>query len=96
MTREEILKKLQEYKRIHGEKYQIVKIGLFGSIARGDNKENSDVDIIVEQGKPDLFILGNIKIELEEELEKPVDIIRLRKGMNPFFRKRIEREAIYV
>ena len=96
MTREEILKKLQEYKRIRGEKYQIVKMGLFGSIARGDNRENSDVDIIVEQGKPDLFILGNIKLELEEELEKPVDIIRLRKGMNPFFRKRIEREAIYV
>ncbi len=96
MNREEILKKLHEYKKLHGEKYQIVRLGLFGSAARGDSKENSDIDIVVEQKKPDLFILGNIKIELEEKLNRPVDIIRLRQGMNPFLAKKIEQEAIYV
>lgn len=96
MTREEVLKKLWTFKMVKGEKYQITRIGLFGSFAKGDVRRDSDVDIIVEQKKPDLFILGSIKVDLEKELGRPVDIIRLRKGMNPFLKKRIEQEAIYV
>jgi len=96
MTREEVLKKLRTFKMVKGEKYQITRIGLFGSVAKGDVRRDSDVDIIVEQKKPDLFILGSIKVDLEKELGRPVDIIRLHKGMNPFLKKRIEQEAIYV
>ncbi|MBW1971609.1 MAG: nucleotidyltransferase domain-containing protein [Deltaproteobacteria bacterium] len=96
MNRDEILEKLRKYKKAHEKQYYIVKIGIFGSLARGTMREHSDIDIIIEQKKPDLFILGSIKTELEEELGRKVDIIRLHDRMNQFLKKRIEREAIYA
>ncbi|MCD6295803.1 MAG: hypothetical protein J7M30_01460 [Deltaproteobacteria bacterium] len=50
----------------------------------------------MEQKTPDMFLLGSIKSDLEEKLGIKVDIIRLRKEMNAFLKKRIEQEAIYV
>jgi len=96
MKRSEILKKLKQYKQDYQEEYRFSKIGVFGSVARGDAGSHSDVDIAIEQLEPNLFLLGTIKTDLEEELEAKVDIIRLRKGMNEFLKKRIEQEAIYV
>jgi len=77
-------------------KFGIKRIGLFGSYASGHAKEDSDVDIVVELEKPDLFILIGIKQFLEEALGVHVDIVRLREKMNQALRKRIERDAIYV
>ncbi len=96
MSRDEIISILHHYKRMNSQKYHLIKLGIFGSFARGEARENSDIDIVVEQQKPDLFILGSIKTELEELLGMPVDVIRLHKRMNPFLKKRIDREAIYV
>jgi predicted nucleotidyltransferase len=50
----------------------------------------------VELGRPDLLLLVGIKQELEELLERQVDIVRYRQEMNPFLKQRIEQEAIYV
>ncbi len=94
MTKSEIVKELAEIKRRYQDK--IIKIGLFGSYARGENTLDSDIDIVIEQREPDLFLLGRIKIELEEKLNTPVDVIRLRNNLNPFLKKRIEKEVIYV
>ena len=58
--------------------------------------ERSDIDIVIEQKEPDLFLLGTIKMDLENEFDRKVDIIRIRKRMNAFLRNRIEQEAIYV
>ena len=77
-------------------KYGIKRIGLFGSYARGYAKEDSDIDIVVELEKPDLFILIGIKQFLEDSLGAHVDIVRLRDKMNLALKKRIERDAIYV
>ena len=96
MKRSEIINKLRRYKEKHQERYQFKRIGIFGSVARGTPGEQSDLDVIVEQKTPDLFLLGSIKSDLEEELGIKVDIIRLRKEMNAFLKKRIEQEAIYV
>ena len=96
MTRSEILKKLEQYKSRNQQKYRFNKIGLFGSFAREEGDVESDIDIIVDQIEPDLFILGAIKTDLEDELGIRVDIIRLRKGMNNLLKERIAREAIYV
>lgn len=51
----------------------------FGSVARNEFTENSDVDVVVELAKPDLFKLIGIKQELEELLHCTVDIVRYRK-----------------
>ena len=58
--------------------------------------EESDVDVVVELSRPDLFALIGIKQELEELLQCPVDVLRYRETMNPFLKKRIEQDAIYV
>ena len=55
MKREEILNKLRKYKPILEKKYGIVRLGIFGSVARGDIKDSSDVDVIVEIGDVDPF-----------------------------------------
>jgi len=96
MTRSEILKRLSIYKSEHQKDYMLSKIGIFGSFARNNETDKSDIDIVVELLKPDLFILGNIKTDLELEFGKNVDIVRLRENMNQFLKYRIQREAIYV
>ena len=96
MNRVEIIKKLKQYKEKNQSRYNFLKIGLFGSAARDTNHAGSDIDILVEQQTPDLFILGEIKTELEEEFGTPIDIIRLHDGINDLLKKRIHQEAIYV
>ena len=96
MKRSEILLILKQYKKNYHEKYRFSKIGIFGSAARGTAGRKSDIDIVIEQSEPDLFLLGSIKTDLENELDCKVDIIRIRKGLNAFLKDRIEREAIYV
>ena len=92
----EILRVLEQYKKNYQDKYRFRKIGLFGSAARGTAGGESDIDIVIEQREPDLFLLGSIKTDLENELNSKVDIVRIRIGMNAFLKARIEREAIYV
>lgn len=96
MNREEVLKKLEQFKRKYQHVYSFRKIGIFGSVARGEAGLDSDIDILIEQIEPDLFILGAIKTDLEDEFGTQIDIIRIRKGMNTFLKNRIEQEAVYV
>lgn len=96
MDRSEIITKLKQYKEENQSRYNFSRIGLFGSVARDTNHTGSDIDILIEQETPDLFMLGTIKTELEEEFGMPIDIIRLHDGINDFLKKRIHQEAIYV
>lgn len=96
MERTEILDGLRDFKQGHQKEYRFTKIGLFGSVARGQSTEQSDIDIVVEQQEPDLFLLGCIKTDLEETFERKVDLVRFRKGMNELLRKRIEQDAVYA
>ena len=59
-------------------------------------KKESDIDIVVELKRPDLFHIIGIKQDLEEQLHRSVDIVRYRNKMNGFLRRRIEKEAVYV
>ncbi len=96
MNRTEILSKLTDFKKRNGKKYGILSLGLFGSFARNQASKLSDVDIVVETETPDPYTIVHIKESLEEELRIPVDIVRIRETMNPFLKKRIEKEAVYV
>jgi len=94
--KEMILQSLRRYKSLLENKYGISKLGVFGSVARGEIKETSDVDVVIEIRNADPFVLLDIKEELTKLLGCKVDLIRLRKNMNKFLKKRIEKEAIYV
>ena len=96
MNRQEILDGLFRYKNDNKEKLCLEQIGIFGSVAKNQNHEDSDIDIVVKLTEPDIFILGNIKTDLEGLFEKKVDVIRIREKMNEFLKKRIQKEAIYV
>jgi len=92
----EVLRILGLHKEELASRYGVTKLGIFGSVARGESKEASDLDVVVEMKKPDLFYMVHIKEELEEALHCPVDIVHYRKRMNEFLKKRIDMEAVYV
>lgn len=75
---EEIKKILAEHKDKIREKYGVLILGIFGSCARGDEKETSDVDILIEIERP----IGLKFFELWDELEKllgcEVDLVRAK------------------
>jgi predicted nucleotidyltransferase len=96
MKRQEILDRVRRYRTGKGRQYPIVRLGIFGSAARDRMDEASDVDVVVELGKPDMFVVIGIKQDLEEELQCPVDIVHYRPRMNPELKQHIEAEAIYV
>ncbi len=96
MKRNEIIRALSDFMELNKERYEIIRIGVFGSAARDNMSEQSDIDVVVELGKPDLFYLVGIKQDLEEKFHRPVDIIRYKDRMNSFLKKRIDKEAVYV
>jgi uncharacterized protein len=57
-------------------KYKVKRAGIFGSVVRGEAKEDSDVDLLVELPVgASLFDLVGLKIELEERLQRKVDVL---------------------
>ncbi len=94
-TQANILKQLQQCQADLHERYGVTRIGIFGSIARGDATPESDIDIVVHM-KPDLLQRVRLKAELESRFSKPVDVIRYRPTMNPYLKARIDQEARYV
>jgi len=75
-TLEEIKKELVKHKEEIRKKYGVRILGIFGSVARGEQKETSDVDILIEIERP----IGLKFFELWDELEKllgcEVDLVR--------------------
>jgi uncharacterized protein len=96
MHRDDILSFLRDFKTQCADKYGIISLGVFGSVARGQIRDDSDVDIYVTTREPDPFVLVHIKDDIERRLQRHVDIIRVREKMNPFLKNRIEKEGIYV
>lgn len=96
MDRNEVLNALAKFREMKQDEFGIVRLGVFGSAARDEMLETSDVDVVVELAQPDLLALVGIKQELEELLDRPVDVVRYRDSMNPGLKQRIDREAVYV
>lgn len=95
-TKDEIIAILRKFKEEFGDQYGIEKLGLFGSVARGEQKENSDIDVCVQLRNPDYFIRMEIKELLEKRFEVKVDVVSLTAIMRSLFRNHLEKDAIYV
>ncbi len=87
---------LKAFKEQHAEDYHLRALGYFGSYARNEATPDSDVDVVIQTDRPDLFITAMLKQDLEALLNHPVDVIRLRDAMNPRLKARIERDATFV
>ena len=79
-SQDEILSLMRRYKPTAQKKYGMTRIGIFGSVARGES----------------LLTLDKIQVELEQLLGCRVDLVRVRDNMNSLLRKRILSEGIYV
>ena len=76
--------------------YNIKYLGIFGSYVRGEQKEDSDLDILVEFSKePDLLEFIGLKQELSETLGVEVDLV-MKSALKPRIGKRILEEVVQV
>lgn len=93
-----IIEKLKEIKPVLESEYEVEEVGVFGSYVRGEQKETSDVDILVSlrQGHSiGLIEFCGLKELLSEILGIPVDLIT-KKGIKPALKKYILGEVVYL
>jgi len=98
MTKVEILDFLSKNKETYLKKYHLSKLALFGSYAKGNAKEDSDIDILYELEKTHKLSLDNyleLLDELETNLHNKVDLVREKK-MNPLIKLDAKNDFIYV
>jgi|SRR5450759_297779 len=97
-TRDQILTFLSQNKKLFRDRYHIVRLGLFGSYARGDQNIHSDIDLLIEfeENTQDLY---DLKLQLKDffrnKLGIEIDICR-EKYIKPRIKKSILKETVYV
>ena len=92
----EIRRVLSVQKKSLCERYQITELGVFGSYARGEQTETSDVDILVDyEVAPTFVMLVELRDYLSEVFGLKVDIVT-KNGLKFRIRDRVLAEAIYI
>ena len=88
---------LKQFKENKAASYVIQKIGLFGSVARDEQQEGSDIDVCFEGNAIGLFKLSALKSELEELFGTTVDLLRMRKQLDgTILKDSVMKDLIYV
>ena len=91
----DILQVLGRVKPVLGEKYGVRAIALFGSCARGDQNEKSDVDVLVDVDSSIGLDFVDLADAIEDVIGAPTDVVSMR-GIKPRYLKSIEKDLIYV
>lgn len=74
----------------------VVRAGVFGSYARGEQKKKSDVDILVKfKGRKSLFSLARLELNIEKKLGKKADVLTYN-SIHPLLRERISSEEVRI
>ena len=98
INKEEILAFLKKRKVEFFSEYQLVKLGLFGSFARDEETEESDIDLLIEF-RPNTENLSDkkskIKFLVKKQFNREVDLCR-EKYIKPYFKSQILNSVIYV
>ena len=93
---DKIKKTLRQNKRAIRKEFKVKQMGVFGSYVRGDQKKNSDVDILVEFAQtPGLFDYIRMENRLGDILHKRVDLV-MKGSLKPGIGRHIVREVVYV
>ena len=96
MTKVDIVNFLSSHKQELQEKFGITKLALFGSYARDEQTEDSDIDIAVEiQSQNKFRSFFSLKAYLEEHLNHSVDL-GIESTFKPIVKQYIEKDIIYV
>jgi predicted nucleotidyltransferase len=81
----------------HLKEFNPIKVGIFGSYARGDNKKGSDIDILVEfKESPSLLTLIKLENDLSEILSVKVDLVTTGALKNKRIKKSIKKDLINI
>ncbi|MCG2717229.1 MAG: nucleotidyltransferase family protein [Nanoarchaeota archaeon] len=93
---EKNIKIINKYFGFIQEVYNVKKIGIFGSVVRGQQKRCSDIDILIELSKPmGFFEFLELEDFLSKILKKKVDLVT-KNALKPVMKKDILKEVIYV
>jgi len=93
---EKIINELRSLKPVLKEKFGIEEFIVFGSVARGEDRDESDIDIAITKAKKkNYFDLLELKYFLSEKLKKSIDI-GYYDAIRPVFKKLIKKDIIYV
>lgn len=95
LDRAQTIEKLKSTRQYLSEHYGVSSMLLFGSVARNEQREDSDVDVCVEM-IPNLFNRAGVKVHMEETLGCPVDVVRMRDGMNQLLKQQILKYGVRV
>lgn len=95
LDRQECIDKIKTNREYITNQFDVVSLRLFGSLARNQQRESSDVDVCVEM-PPDMFQLIGLKQYLEDLLCCNVDVIRMHSNMDSFLKKQIEKDGVYI
>lgn len=93
---EVILDKLKQKKPELEKRYAVSELGVFGSFARGDQQQTSDIDILVDfSSRIDGFQYIRMAHELEDLFEQKIDVVS-RKGIKSKYLPFVEKSLIHV
>ncbi len=96
MTTEQLVKRKREEILRVSARHGAHNVRIFGSVARGEADETSDIDFLVEmEPGRSLLDLGGLQVELESLLGRPVDVVTVR-GLKARIRSTVLREAVLV
>ncbi len=77
-------------------KNDVVKAGIFGSYARGEETKKSDIDIVIQfKGRKSLLDLVGVKQDIEDKLKKKADVVEYS-ALHPLLRKKILKEEVRI
>ncbi len=99
MNKERLLSLLREHQPYLMEKFNVNRIGIFGSYAKGLASDSSDIDVVVELNSPIGFRFMELCEYLESVLERKVDVLTsegVKQIRLPDIAKSIEKEITYV
>ena len=93
---QECISTLSQFKKTFGRRFGIIRLGIFGSVARGENTEDSDIDIVVEVDNPTLSTMYELRESLNSLFDCKVDLVRMRDTLRPMLLSNIQKDAVYV
>lgn len=98
MTRDEIIEAIRAIVPRLREEHGVVSIGLFGSVARGDDRPESDLDIAVRFADEHFSMddMATVVIAVEDAVGRQVDLLVLRDGLRPSLARALDRDLIRV
>ena len=96
MDREAVIQLLVRHKPVLAQRFGVLKLALFGSVARGTARADSDVDVLVAfDGAADADRYFGVQFYLEDLLGRPVDLVT-EKALRERLRHYVERDAIAI